>query len=112
MMPYNGHMRNPFVVQILCLLTFGAYGIYWHWQVNEELRGRGVEVSPATAALAVSWGAFLAVPPFVSCFRTARRVRSLSDDGPGTVGTIVSLVLFVYPAFLQSHLNKVVTRSS
>jgi hypothetical protein len=107
MMTYNGRMRNPLLVLLLCFATFGAYGVYWYWQVNEELRARGQPVRPAVAALAVSWGMLLIVPALVSCFNTAKRVRNVrGDDGPSDPGTTIAMVLLVYPAYLQWHMNR------
>jgi hypothetical protein len=94
-------------------VTFGAYGVYWYWQVNEDLRARGVPVRPALSALAVSWGVFLFLPPLISCFNTAQRVRSLKgEQRPGEAMTILSMLFLFYPAYLQFHLNRLPSRAA
>jgi hypothetical protein len=98
--------RNPAIVLLLSIATFGAYGVYWYWQVNEELRNRGVPVRPAVSALAVSWGMLLLIPAVVSCYLTAKRIRSLGGKGPSLAIALLSLPLLFYPAYIQTHMNR------
>ncbi len=99
--------KNPLLVLLMSILTFGAYGVYWYWQVNETLRMRGEEVRPAVSALAVSWGAFLVVPALVSCWRTADRLRDQRGGGRPRPGLAVLLLLVLaYMPYIQWHLNR------
>lgn len=83
---------------LLALVTFGFYFVVWHYKINRELNDQGERNSPALAALAVSLGGFLIVPPFVSIFKTAGRIRSLQGRAGISAGDKLnpSLMLALY----------------
>jgi hypothetical protein len=74
-------VRNPWGVLGLTFLTLGIYLFFWWYFVNRELRdlgrSRGVDLgqSPGTSVLAMTLGALIIVPPFVSAWNTGRRLQ-------------------------------------
>jgi hypothetical protein len=114
----NVKIRNPFVVFVWSLVTFGIYYVVWYYKVNRELRdASGVNVSPGVALLAVTLGWFILVPPFVSWYRTFVRIGAAQRDAGVTseASPVLGFILFVIAVFLlpveviyaQDELNKV-----
>jgi hypothetical protein len=109
--------RNPFLVFIWSIATFGIYYLVWYYKINRELRDAGrVDVSPFVALLAVSIGWIVIVPPFVSWYRTFERIAA-AQRAAGTRGEanpILGFILYVIAVFLlpveviyaQDELNK------
>lgn len=110
------------------VLTLGIYGFYWWYQVNRELRDLGriaqrpeLGDSPGTSLLAVTLGALIIVPPFVSLYRGFQRIQAAQELAGieererlnGWIGlalVAVGFALLFVPiviAFIQSELNKV-----
>ena len=66
-------------------------------------------------ARAITPGGLILVPPFVSVFRTAKRMRlsrrvaGIPGGSPGLffLLSIIPIVSIVAPAYLQSELNKI-----
>jgi Domain of unknown function (DUF4234)/Short C-terminal domain len=121
-------VRSPVWVVVWTVLTLGIYGAYWWYQVNRELRDLGrvhgrpeLGDSPGTSLLAVTLGALVIVPPFVSLYRGCQRVRAAQelagveerDRLNGWIAlmlVVVGFLLVFVPliiAFVQSELNKV-----
>ena len=102
--------RNPIVVFLLALITAGAYGIFWHYRTNTELRERGERVRPALSALAVSWGLFLIVPAFVSVATTTDRIKNQAEQAgvkaPSVPVACLLAPLALYAPYLQKHVNR------
>jgi hypothetical protein len=78
--------RRLWFVFPLAVGTLGLYYWIWYYRVNAELRGygrteEGVDaaelsgINPARSTLAISLGALLIVPPFVSQWRFYIRIR-------------------------------------
>jgi hypothetical protein len=121
-----GKIRNPLGVLGLMLITIGIYGIFWYYKINKEMaelgKARGTEdlgTSPGMSVLAVTLGAFIIVPPFVSIFGTWKRVNAaerltgLPEGISATLGFILSL--FIGPVgtyLLQANLNKVLAKQA
>jgi hypothetical protein len=111
-------IRNPFLVFVWSLVTFGIYYVVWYYKVNRELRdAAGIDVSPGIALLAVTLGWLVLVPPFVSWYRTFDRIVTAQRAAgvTGEASPILGFVLFVLAVFLvpvevvyaQDELNKV-----
>jgi hypothetical protein len=109
--------RNPFLVFIWSIATFGIYYLVWYYKINRELRDAGrVEVSPFVALLAVSIGWIVIVPPFVSWYRTFQRIAAAQRTAGtrGEANPILGFILYVIAVFLlpvevlyaQDELNK------
>lgn len=117
----SAKIRNPLGVVALSLVTFGIYFLFWYYFVNRELKdfgeAHGTEecgTSPGTSLLAVTLGAFILVPPFVSIFNFFKRMNAasrLAGAGDGfDAGLGILLWIFLSPIALylyQQNLNKV-----
>jgi uncharacterized BrkB/YihY/UPF0761 family membrane protein len=99
-------LRRPWGVFALALVTILVYLFVWYYAINRELRdfgrafaGKGggrLDFDPRVSLLAVTLGAFLVVPPFVSLYRTYRRVEAAQKlaDVERRIGSLGALVLF------------------
>ena len=116
-----GKIRNPLGVVGLSLITLGIYAIFWYYFTQKELaemgRARNTEelgTSPGTSVLAVTLGAFIIVPPFVSIYHAIQRKNAaarLVGAEEGMEPPLLLLIwIFISPIALyiyQSHMNKV-----
>lgn len=113
---------------MLAPITLFIYSALWWYYINRELRDLGrahnsqeLGDSPGLSVLAVTLGALIIVPPFVSAYNTCKRVQAaqrLSGERDPLNGWI-ALVLYVvwvtglslfFPiafGYIQSELNKV-----
>jgi uncharacterized membrane protein YidH (DUF202 family) len=110
-------IRNPFLVFVWSIVTFGIYNLVWYYKINRELRdAAGVDVSPFIALVAISIGWLIIVPPFVSWYRTFERIREAQRKAGITneVSSILGFILYVLGVFFlpveviyaQDELNK------
>ena len=113
-------IRNPLAVVLLSFITFGIYFWFWWYFVNREMAEYGEAngtdecgTSPGMSLLAVTLGAFLIVPPFVSIFKgfnrmnAANRLAGSGEKMEAAIGLIAWI--FVAPVgifFFQYYLNK------
>lgn len=113
-------IRNPLAVVLLSFITFGIYFWFWWYFVNREMaeygEANGTDEcgdSPGMSLLAVTLGAFIIVPPFVSIFKgfnrmnAANRLAGSGEKMEAAIGLIVWI--FVAPVglfFFQYYLNK------
>lgn len=105
--------RNPWGVFLLALVTLGVYHYVWYYRINNELRNNGQQNEPTVALLAILLGGVLIVPPFVSYYRTARRIRDAQVATGATermVPVLGMILWFVIGGFTgvyyQSQVNK------
>jgi hypothetical protein len=121
---YEAKKRHPLGVIALSWVTLGIYYLVWYYKVNKELaemgRVRGTDelgTSPGTSLLAITLGAFIIVPPFVSIYKTSARLQA-AERVTGTPegmepGLLFLLFLLLHPVgqyIFQSNLNKVLTQ--
>lgn len=110
-------IRNPFLVFVWSIVTFGIYYLVWYYKINRELRDAGgIDVSPVVALLAVSLGWIVIVPPFVSWYRTFERIVAAQRTAGtnGEANPILGFILYVIAVFMlpveviyaQDELNK------
>jgi uncharacterized membrane protein YidH (DUF202 family) len=110
--------RNPFLVFVWSIVTFGIYYCVWYYKVNRELRdAAGIDVSPFIALVAVTVGWLIIVPPFVSWYRTFERIREaqVTAGVMTAVNSVLGFILYVVGVFFlpveviyaQDELNKV-----
>jgi Domain of unknown function (DUF4234) len=112
-------IRNPWLVALFCVITLGIYYLFWYYFVNREMADYGeahktdIGASPGMSVVAITIGGLIIVPPFVSVFHTGKRMR-LSRRVAGIPGgsaglffllSIIPIVSFFAPAYLQSELN-------
>jgi hypothetical protein len=96
----EARIRSPWAVALLTVVTLGIYALVWYYKVNREMRDLGAsagdselaESRPVRSILAVTIGAFLVIPPFVSYVRTLGRLRRVEEltTGIATGGRGVS----------------------
>jgi hypothetical protein len=123
--------RGPWAVFFLSIVTLGIYYLVWYYKVNREIRDFGAAVSrrtmdprvaertavsPGGAVVAITLGAFLIIPPFVSTWRTGRRIRAAQEavdlPDPMSVGMffVLYLLALVFLPFeityAQANLNR------
>jgi hypothetical protein len=104
----------------LTFVTLGIYGIFWYYFVNKEMARFGgarntdeLGDSPGTSVLAITLGAFIIVPPFVSIYHSWKRLNGgerltgLSGMEPG-LGLLIWIFLAPVAEYIfQSNWNKV-----
>jgi Domain of unknown function (DUF4234) len=107
--------RNPLGVVGLTLITFGIYGLYWWWKINDELRlvEGDDSISPTRSLMAMLFGWIIIVPPFIAAWNTAthieafeRRVGVQQTIEPILVLVLMVLLAIASGAYLQDHLNR------
>jgi hypothetical protein len=118
---YQGKIRNPLGVVALSFVTLGIYYLVWYYKVNKEMAelgaGRDTEdcgTSPGTSLVAVLVGWVVIVPPFVSLYRSCKRLNA-SERTVGAPEGIEApllwlLVIFISPVghyLFQRNLNRV-----
>jgi drug/metabolite transporter (DMT)-like permease len=106
--------RNPWGVFLLSFITLGVYFFVWWYKINNELRHYGIPNEPARAVLAVTVGALIIVPPLVSFYNTADRIRQAQVKGNAEerIIPVLGLLLFLIiggftTVYYQSQINKV-----
>ena len=106
--------RNIFAVWIgLPLITLGIYTYVWIYEVNDEARRfLGDEsIKPALSVLAFIPGVLLIVPPFISIYRTGKRIARMEalsgspNRAEPVVGLVLGFILSLYSLYYQDHLN-------
>jgi Domain of unknown function (DUF4234) len=118
-------LRSPWGVFALTLVTLGLYFLFWYYRVNRELDAFGrtfgqsnpLRVNAGVALLAVTLGGLLIVPPFVSSYRTFKRIRRAQEltgvpepMSPGLAFALFLIGLILFPVemiYAQKHLNRV-----
>ena len=118
-------IRNPLVAFLLVFVTLGIYYLVWYYKVNRELRDLGRATgqeerlgrSPFTSLMAITFGWLILVPPFVSTYRTFKRIQAAQEIS-GTAGEPINVWLgfllymvgvFTFPVeilYAQSELNR------
>ncbi|MFD5574013.1 DUF4234 domain-containing protein [Streptomyces cadmiisoli] len=109
--------RNPLGAWLgLPIITLGIYGLVWYFKINKEMKkfDNRREVSPGVALLAITFGSFILVPPFVSYYKTGKRIAEtqraagLQPTCSPIVGLLLMLVFGFGVYYMQAELNKVV----
>ncbi|MGH2760793.1 MAG: DUF4234 domain-containing protein [Actinomycetota bacterium] len=105
--------RNPWGVFLLGFVTVGIYTLVWWYKINNELRNNGQRNDPTLALLALSLGAIVIVPLFVSYYRTADRIRQAQETTGAShrmvpwLGLVLVLLISGFAVvYYQSQLNK------
>ena len=113
---------------ILSVVSLGIYHYFWWYRINDELKEIGVyrddrslaESSPTNSVVAILIGWVLVVPPLISIYNTAMRIRRAERLGgvdPGTAinptlalllafpGGLLIVPLFAHYAYMTRHQN-------
>lgn len=113
-------IRSPWAVLLFSVITLGIYYLVWYYKVNREMSDWGehnkvdIGLSPGMSVLAVTLGAVLIIPPFVSIWGTGKRMQLTQRcaDVYGGSGLlwfvlhIIPVVSFFAPVYMQYQLNK------
>jgi hypothetical protein len=113
-------IRDPWLVALFTLITLGIYYLVWYFKVNREMADWGeqnnidIGTSPGMSVIAITLGAILLVPPFVSIWGTGKRMQltQRAADVQGGSGLLwfvlhmIPLVSLFAPTYLQIQLNK------
>jgi hypothetical protein len=121
-------VRDPGIVVLFFFLTLGffIYPQVWYYRINRELRDFGrvyrddklADSNPVLSVLAITLGALLIVPPFVSYWKCTGRIRRAQGIAQETSLLNGWLIFAMYvgtflftpaglgiPAYVQSALN-------
>jgi hypothetical protein len=121
-------IRHPLAVILLSIVTFSIYYFCWWYFINREMADLGkangrtdLGEAPVWSVLAMTVGALLIIPPFVSYWRTCKRVERAQNLVLGSnnfspvlafVLVFIPLVNFISTWLIQSNLNQVWRRGT
>jgi hypothetical protein len=106
--------RNVVAVWIgLPLITLGIYHFVWIYKINDEARRflNDDSIRPAMSVLAFIPGFILIIPPFVTIYRTGKRIARMEaaagspNRAEPVVGLILAFIFSLYSLYYQDHLN-------
>jgi hypothetical protein len=116
-------VREPLAVVLFTIITLGIYMIFWWYFVNREMadlgRAKGIAEmgeEPIWSVVAITVGSLVIIPPFVSLWRTCRRIERAQSNVLGSnnfspilnfILALIPIVQFVVPFLMQSNLNQV-----
>jgi hypothetical protein len=116
-------IRNPLGVLALGLITLGIYHVFWWYFINREMADLGranrraeLGDNPIMSVLAVTIGALIIVPLFVSFWRTLKRIETSQNLvlGSNNLAVVLAFILGLIPLvnlivapLMQSNLNQV-----
>jgi Domain of unknown function (DUF4234) len=107
--------RSPLGVWGLSVITLGIYSWVWYYKINDEAKRylRDETIRPGIAVLAVTLGAIVIVPAFISIYRTGERIQRMQENAKITqrtepvIGLIAFLVYLLHVPYYQSGLNRI-----
>jgi hypothetical protein len=121
-------IRHPLAVILLSIVTFSIYYFCWWYFINREMADLGkangrtdLGEAPVWSVLAMTVGALLIIPPFVSYWRTCKRVERAQNLVLGSnnfspvlafVLVFIPIVNFISTWLIQSNLNQVWRRGT
>ncbi len=96
--------RDPLMVAILSIVTFGIYALVWYVQTKREMNTQGAQIPTA----------WLIIIPIVNIYWTWKfctGVETVTKSGMSTAVAFLLLYLLgaIGEAIVQSELNKVAT---
>jgi hypothetical protein len=123
--PVQGEQRmllqdDPTKVWLLCIFTCGVYYAIWYHRMAKELgqwsQGQ-IETDPGTSVLAVTLGACVLVPPYISWAGTLGRIRQAQQmvglEPKAQFGTwfLYTLLAGYGYYWIQEQLNEIAERA-
>ncbi len=112
----TGKTRNIVLVWLVWpIITLGIYHLVWWYKVNREARDFDprIEVNPVLSVLAITIGALIIVPPFVSIYRTGERIAQMQEAAGmqrscnGVLGIVGAFVFGLQALYYQYELNRI-----
>jgi hypothetical protein len=121
-------IRHPLAVIGLSLITLGIYYLFWWYFINREMADLGrangrtdLGEQPVWSVIAISIGSLIIIPPFVSYWRTCKRVERAQNLvlGSNNFSPLLAFILIFIPLIglistylIQSNLNQVWRQSA
>jgi hypothetical protein len=114
----TGRIRNIILVWLVWpLITLGVYHFVWWYKINREARDLSpeIEVEPALSVVAITLGALIIVPPWVSIYKTGERINRMQTIAgvpptcSGILGLVASFFFGLHALYYQNELNKIWT---
>jgi len=111
-----GKTRNVLLVWLVWpLITLGIYHLVWYYKINREAKefDPRIVVDPVLSVVAISLGAVLVVPPFVSVYNTGTRIARMQRSAgmEPTCNPWIGLVLVfffgLHTLYYQQMLNEI-----
>jgi heme/copper-type cytochrome/quinol oxidase subunit 2 len=111
-----GKTRNVWLVWLVWpLITLGIYYFVWWYKINSEARDLDpeIKVEPIISVLAVTLGAIIIVPPFVSTWRAGNRIAQMQRSAgieptcQAWIGFVLMFVFSLQSLYYQAELNKI-----
>jgi heme/copper-type cytochrome/quinol oxidase subunit 2 len=107
--------RNIVLWYVISFITLWIGWVVWYYKINADAKrlAKNDSWSPGMSVVAVTIGALIIIPPFVSVWRTWSRVREAThaegmSSGLQFVLCFVPIVSVAYAGYLQSKLNNAV----
>jgi Domain of unknown function (DUF4234) len=106
-----GKIRSFWVWLGLDIITLGIYHLFWYYLTNEELKDIGIDKddqnlansSPGMSVLAITLGAFIIIPPFLSVYNFGNRIlraeRLTGVPRQHQINPVLAFLLF-FPGYL------------
>ena len=93
--------RNPVLIVVLTIITFGIYGIYWTVKTKEEINGLGAEIPTA----------WLLIVPIANLYFAYKYAEGFSNNAKKDNNAILWFLLYFFVApiamiLVQVELNK------
>jgi hypothetical protein len=105
--------RNIVLWYVISIVTLGIGGLVWYYLINADAKRLAQHKgwSPGMSVVAVTLGAILIVPPFVSIWKTWSRVREATNADGMSAGLqfllcFIPIVNIAYYGYLQHKLNQ------
>lgn len=94
--------RNPFVVFLLSLITFGIYGIVWYVKTKNEMNARGAQIPTA-------WLIIIPIANIYWVWKYSEGVELVTKKEMSTAVAFILLFLLgiIGMAIIQSKFNSI-----
>lgn len=85
----KGKLRSFWGCFGLSIITLGIYYYYWYYKINDEVKEIGrakgdeklIRSNPINSLLAIVIGGYIILPPFISLYRTNKRIKRAEKLG-------------------------------
>lgn len=96
--------RNPIMVILLSIITFGIYGLVWYVTTKDQMNAKGAQIPTA-------WLLIIPVVNFWWLWKFCQGVELVTNKemGAGVAFLLIFLIGSIGMAIIQSSLNKVAT---